>query len=79
MKDHVTALIEALRLVNLELDKLCSEKQGPHTTIRAIQMIVREPHVVQAVQGLEPFVESPEIAPLRVAVRNYQKRVRQRT
>ncbi len=78
MKDHVTALMEALRLAANEIENLRCGKQGLEATVEAIETTLREPHVAQAIQGLEPFVESPRIAPLQAAAPKSKTKVGQR-
>jgi hypothetical protein len=67
MKNQVIALMEALRLAQVEIEKLRHGKQGLEATVFAIETILHQPHVDQAIQGLEPFVESPHVAPLHAA------------
>jgi hypothetical protein len=62
MKDQVTVLMEALRLAQFEIEKLRRRRQGVETTVDNVETILREPHVARAIEGLEPFVESPGIA-----------------
>ena len=63
MNDQVTTLMEALRLSQVEIDKLRRRKQGLKATVDAVEQILRQPHVLQAIEGLEPFVESPATVP----------------
>jgi hypothetical protein len=62
MKDQVTVLMEALRLAQVEIEKLRRRRQGVETTVDNVETILREPRVARAIEGLEPFVESPGIA-----------------
>lgn len=63
MNYQVTTLMEALRLSQVEIDKLRRRKQGLKATVDAVEQILRQPHVLQAIEGLEPFVESPATVP----------------
>jgi hypothetical protein len=63
MKDQITALMEALRLVGLEFDHFKRRRQGRDATLNAIQAILDDPHVSQAVRSLEPLVDSPSLVP----------------
>jgi hypothetical protein len=62
MKDQVTVLMDALRLAQVEIEKLRRRRQGVETTVDNVESILREPRVARAIEGLEPFVESPSIA-----------------
>jgi hypothetical protein len=63
MKDQVTVLMEALRLAQVEIDKLRRRRQGVERTVDNVETILREPHVARAVEGLQPFVVSPSTVP----------------
>jgi hypothetical protein len=63
MNDQVTTLMEALRLSKAEIEKFRRRKQGLQATVEAVEHILGNPHVKRAVEGLEPFVESPATVP----------------
>lgn len=63
MKDQITALMEALRLSQAEIEKLRRKRQGLETTVSAIERILSEPDVAAAIHHLEPFMPSPPLVP----------------
>ena len=64
MKDQVTVLMEAVRLACFELQKLRDGEQNLEAAVDAIESTLRDPRVTLEVYNLEPFVESPQLAPL---------------
>ena len=63
MKDQITALMEALRLAGLEVEHFKRNRQGRDETLDALEAILFDPKVRQAVENLDPFVDSPSIVP----------------
>jgi hypothetical protein len=63
MKDQVTALMEALRLSQAEIEKLRRKRQDVFATVAHIETILADPVVRTAVQNLEPFTPSPSVVP----------------
>jgi hypothetical protein len=64
MKDHLTALTEAVRLACLELncyrDPRCAAT--PELTIKRLESVLRDPKVNEAMAALSPET-SPSIVP----------------
>jgi len=69
MKDQITILMEALRLVGRELDHLKRRRQTRDATLDAVEAILDDPTVVMAVRSLEPLVEAPSIVPEQMQTR----------
>ena len=69
MKDQITALMEALRLVGIELDHFKRRRQGRDATLNAVEAILDDPKVMMAVRTLEPLVEAPSIVPAQTGTR----------
>ncbi len=63
MKDQVTALMEALRLVGLELERFKRRRQSRDQTLDAVEAILDDPKVAGAIQTLQPLIESPSLVP----------------
>ena len=63
MKDQITTLMEALRLAGREVDRFKLKRQGRDETLDALEAILYDPNVRQAVETLDPLVESPSIVP----------------
>jgi hypothetical protein len=63
MKDQITALMEALRLSQIEIEKLKRKRQDVFATVAHIEGIVSDPVVTAAIQNLEPFAPSPSLVP----------------
>jgi hypothetical protein len=63
MKDQITTLMEALRLAGLEVEHFKRKRQGRDETLDALEAILYDPKVQQAVENLEPLVDSPSIVP----------------
>ena len=63
MKDQITALVEALRLSQLEIEKLRRKRQGLEATVGAVERILADPVVAAAIHNLEPFSASPSVVP----------------
>lgn len=63
MKDQVTALMEALRRVQLETDRYRWGSQNARGALKAIGDILKDPAVAAAVENLEAFVPSPGLVP----------------
>jgi hypothetical protein len=65
MKDSVIALVEAMRLIRLELhcyrDPGCSA--SPEWTIQRLEHLIMDPAVGSALSALVPEAESPSIVP----------------
>jgi|tagenome__1003787_1003787.scaffolds.fasta_scaffold20229818_1 hypothetical protein len=69
MKDQITALMEALRLVGAELDRFKRHRQSRVATLDAVEAILDDPIVMKAVQTLEPLVDSPSVVPGQMEAR----------
>ena len=54
--------MEALRLAQIEIDKLRRRREGLEATVDNVEMILREPHVARAIEGIDPS-RVPGIAP----------------
>ena len=65
MKDQITALMEALRLVEAEVEQFKRRRQSRDDTLEAIEAILDDPKVSSAVRTLEPFIEGPPLVPER--------------
>ena len=63
MKDQVTAIMEALRLIEAELEQFKWRRQSRDDTLEAIQAIIDDPKVAGAVRMLETLVEAPRLVP----------------
>ena len=63
MKDQITALMEALRLVEAEVEQFKRRRQSRDDTLEAIEAILDDPKVSSAVRTLEPFIEGPQLVP----------------
>ena len=63
MKDDVTALLEVLRLVELELTHHERGRQGPAETLERVQDLVREARVQRAMDELVMVANAPSISP----------------
>ena len=63
MKDQITAVMEALRLVEAEVDQFRRRRQSRHDTLEAIEGILDDPKVSSAVRSLGPFIEGPRLVP----------------
>ena len=63
MKDQLTTLMEALRLAGLEVERFKHKGQGRDETLDALEAILYDPKVRQAIENLEPFVDSPSLVP----------------
>jgi hypothetical protein len=63
MKDQITALMEALRLSQAEIEKLKRKRQSVQTTVAAIEAILADPVVARAIENVEPMTASPGIVP----------------
>jgi hypothetical protein len=66
MKDQVTILMEALRLVQLELEMFKRQRKYRDGTLNAIEAILNDPKVAAAIQSLEPLVDAPSLVPEQV-------------
>ena len=69
MKDHVVALVEAVRLARLELDyqRDAQSRASPERTLRRLDDLLRSREVTEAMLILCPDCESPSITPGREA------------
>ena len=63
MKDQITALMEALRLSQAEIEKLKRKRQDVFATVSHIEGILGDPVVAAAIQNLEPFAGAPPLVP----------------
>jgi hypothetical protein len=78
MKDHVTALMEALRLAKVEIHNWRQGKQDAETAVEAIDAIRQESHVARAVKGLSPSLQSLLSPPIQPAASNDKVKARHR-
>ena len=67
MKDQITALMEALRLSQAEIEKLRLRRQGLAATIDRVDEILGDPIVLAAIHNLEPYTASPSVVPDQIA------------
>ena len=67
MKNQLTTLMEALRLAGLEIEYFKREQQSREETLDALEAILYDAKVRQAVESLEPFVGSPPLVPTQDA------------
>ncbi len=64
MKDDLTTLLEAVRLVRAELRALDLQQSAEATrSLARISAIMNEPVLLRAVKRLDPTHEAPSIAP----------------
>jgi hypothetical protein len=63
MKDQITALMEALRLCQAEIEKLQRKRQDVFTTVSRIENILADPVVMTAIRNLQPYSASPSVVP----------------
>ena len=64
MKDDLTTLLEAVRLVRAELKGLDVQHSANATrSLTRISAILNEPAVLRAIERLDPNHEAPSIAP----------------
>ena len=63
MKDDVTALLEALRLVELELMHHECGQQGAIEALDRLKDVVREPRVQRALDEFVMMANAPSFAP----------------
>jgi hypothetical protein len=61
MKDQITTLMEALRLSQVEIEKLKRKRQDVFATVAHIESILGDPVVSAAIRNLEPF--APPLVP----------------
>jgi len=69
MKDQITALMEALRLSHIEIEKLRRKKQDVYDTVEHIEGILGDPIVRAAIHNLQPLTGSPSLVPGQPAAR----------
>ena len=63
MKDQLTTLMEALRLVGVEVEEFKRKQQSSDETLNALEAILYDPTVRQAIEKLEPFWSRPRSCP----------------
>jgi hypothetical protein len=63
MKDQIIALMEALRLVGVQIERFKRGTQGRDSTLTAIENIFHDPKVDGAVQSIQQFVDEPPLKP----------------
>ena len=63
MKDQVTAIMEALRLIEAEVEQFKRRRQSRDDTLEAIEAIIDDPQVAGAVRTLETLVDAPRLVP----------------
>ena len=63
MKDQVTAIMEALRLIEAEVEQFKRRRQSRDDTLGAIEAIIDDPQVAGAVRTLETLVDAPRLVP----------------
>jgi hypothetical protein len=71
MKDQITTLMEALRLSQVEIEKLKRKRQDVFATVAHIEGILGDPVVTAAIRNLEPFSASPSVVPAAVDEREH--------
>jgi hypothetical protein len=63
MKDQVIALLEALRLVKLQVENFKRRRQGRDHTLAKIGGILDDPKVTGALHTLEHITDAPSVIP----------------
>ena len=63
MKDQITAVLEALRLVELQVENFKRHHQSRDRTLDAIEGILDDPKVTGALRTLEHITNAPSIVP----------------
>lgn len=63
MKDQITTLMEAVRLMNAEFDRFNRHGQGRDATLSAVEKILNDPKVTGAVASIAPLVDAPSLVP----------------
>ena len=63
MKDQITTLMEAVRLMNAEFDRFNLHGQGRDATLNAVEKILNDPKVTGAVASIAPLVDAPSLVP----------------
>jgi hypothetical protein len=63
MKDQLTTLMEALRLVSAAVEQFKRKRQGRDTTLATIDSVINDPKVVQAGEVLRLLVNAPSVVP----------------
>jgi hypothetical protein len=65
MKDQITAVLEALRLVELQVENFRRRHQGRDKTLASIEDILEDPKVCGALRTLELVTDAPSIVPAK--------------
>ena len=60
--------MEALRLSQIEIEKLRRKRHGLEATVGAVERRLRDPVVTAAIHNLEPFAASPSVVPDEIPV-----------
>jgi len=63
MKEKLTTLMEALRLVGAAVEEFKRKRQNPLATLATIDSVINDPSVVQAEDALRTLVEAPSVVP----------------
>ena len=63
MKEQITALMEALRLVSVEIECFKDKRRTRDATLDAIEAIIDDPKVRRAIESIQPLVEAPGLVP----------------
>ena len=63
MKDQITVMMEALRLAGIEVEHFKRKRQGRDETLDALEAILYDPKVRQAVENLSPLIDAPPLVP----------------
>jgi hypothetical protein len=63
MKNQLITVMEALRLAGIEVERFKRKRQDRDETLDKLEAILYDPKVRQAVENLEPFVDSPSLVP----------------
>jgi hypothetical protein len=58
MKDQITTLLEALRLVGIEVERFKRKRQTSDATLDAIVAILDDSKVTRAMKGIQPLVSA---------------------
>jgi hypothetical protein len=70
MKDQVTAIMEAIRLVEAEVQKFKRRGKGRDETLDAIEAILDDPKIAGAVRTIETLVHAPRLVPEQAEAAN---------
>jgi hypothetical protein len=63
MKDQITTLMEAVRLMSAEFERFNRHGQGRDATLNAVEKILNDTKVTGAVATIAPLVDGPSLVP----------------